>query len=183
MFALELVMWIFLRSKGVICHDRWVLSEGHENYFKKCCLVNSQPASLFLKVVPATFLLVCFVCLKDSPFETRKFLFLFHFESSVRSWDNQIMPFQIFEYHDVIKCLSMKHETWTYEVNTVSWWNLASLCNITKENFSLKNFMKNVAWKLVPDPIWIFKESSVKRNLRRPMCRFGQFLIVLLIHI
>ena len=36
--------------------------------------------------------------------------FLFHFESSFRSWDNQILNFQIFKYHDVIKYLSMKHE-------------------------------------------------------------------------
>ena len=37
--------------------------------------------------------------------------FLFHFESSFRSWDNQILTFQIFKCHDVIKCLSMKPET------------------------------------------------------------------------
>ena len=36
---------------------------------------------------------------------------LFHFESSFCSWDNQILTFQIFKCHDVIKCLSMKHET------------------------------------------------------------------------
>ena len=27
--------------------------------------------------------------------------------------------------------------------------------------------MKNVAWKLVPDPFLNFKESTVKRNMRR----------------
>ena len=37
--------------------------------------------------------------------------FLFHFESSFHSWDNQILTFQIFKCHDVIKCPSMKHET------------------------------------------------------------------------
>ena len=37
--------------------------------------------------------------------------FLFHFESSFRSWGNQILTFQIFKCHDVIKCLIMKHET------------------------------------------------------------------------
>ena len=36
--------------------------------------------------------------------------FLFHFESSFCSWDNQILDFQIFQFHDVIKCPSMKHE-------------------------------------------------------------------------
>ena len=64
-----------------------------------------------LKVVSATFLLVCFVCLKESTLKTRKNVFLFHFESSFHSWDNQILTFQIFKCHDVIKCLSMKHET------------------------------------------------------------------------
>ena len=36
--------------------------------------------------------------------------FLFHFESSFRSWDNQVSNFQIFRCYDVIKCLSIKHE-------------------------------------------------------------------------
>ena len=42
------VVWIFLRSLGVICYDRWVISEGHKNYLKDCCLMNSQPTFLFL---------------------------------------------------------------------------------------------------------------------------------------
>ena len=41
--------------------------------------------SVDLKVVPAKFLLVCFVCLKGSTFGTRKDGSLFHFESSFRS--------------------------------------------------------------------------------------------------
>ena len=42
-----------------------------------------------------------------------------------------------------------------------------------------KNSLKNVAWKLIPG----FKESSVKRNLRRSVYWFGQILIVLLMHV
>ena len=38
-------------------------------------------------------------------------MFLFHFKNSFRSGENQILEFQIFEFHDVIKCLSMKSET------------------------------------------------------------------------
>ena len=38
-----------------------------------------------LKVVSATFLLVCFLCLKESTRETRKNVFYFHFESSFHS--------------------------------------------------------------------------------------------------
>ena len=37
--------------------------------------------------------------------------FLFHFKGSFRSWDSQILTFQVFKCHDVIKCLSMKHKT------------------------------------------------------------------------
>ena len=49
-----------------------------------------------------------------------------------------------------------KHETQniyygiTWEVNTVSQLNLASVCNIII--LLSKKFMKNVTWKLVPDP-------------------------------
>ena len=32
-----------------------------------------------------------------------------------------------------------------------------------KINFSLKNYMKNVAWETSPRPFLIFEESSVKR--------------------
>ena len=41
----------------------------------------------FLKNVSATFLLVSFVYLKESTFEIRKNIFLFHFKSSFRSSD------------------------------------------------------------------------------------------------
>ena len=34
-----------------------------------------------------------------------------HFESSFCSLDNQILTFQVFKRHEVIKCLSMKQET------------------------------------------------------------------------
>ena len=44
------VVWIFLRSLGVICYDRWVLSEGHKNYFKDWCLMNSQSTFLFFNL-------------------------------------------------------------------------------------------------------------------------------------
>ena len=64
----------------------------------------------YLKVLSATFLRVCFLSLKESTFEKRENC-LFHFEILFRSCDNQILTFQIFKCHDVIKCLSMKHET------------------------------------------------------------------------
>ena len=42
------VVWLFLRSLGVICYERWVLGEGHKNYSKDWCLMQSQSTFLFL---------------------------------------------------------------------------------------------------------------------------------------
>ena len=35
---------------GVICYDRWVLSEDHKNNFTDLCLLNSQPTFLFFDI-------------------------------------------------------------------------------------------------------------------------------------
>ena len=70
---------------------------------------------MHLNAVSATFLLVCFVWLKESTCEARKNVFLFHVESSFRSRDNQILTFEVFKRHAVIKCLSIKHETYFTE--------------------------------------------------------------------
>ena len=48
---------------------------------------------------------------KKEHFRNKKKCFSFHFKSSFPSWDNQILTFQIFKCLDVIKYLSMKHET------------------------------------------------------------------------
>ena len=67
-------------------------SECEVPHFQSCFLM---PLSMkALKVVSATFLLVCFVCLKESTRETRK-CFLFHFESSFCSGDIQTLTFQM----------------------------------------------------------------------------------------
>ena len=62
----------------------------------------------YLKVVSATFLLVCFLYLNDSTCQITKKCFLFHLKSSYCSWENQILEFYIFKFCNVIKCLSMK---------------------------------------------------------------------------
>ena len=36
--------------------------------------------------------------------------FLFHLKSSIRAGDNQVLTFQVFICHDVMKCPDMKHE-------------------------------------------------------------------------
>ena len=33
-----------------ICYDGWVLREGHKNYFKDWCIMNSQPTFLFFNL-------------------------------------------------------------------------------------------------------------------------------------
>ena len=40
----------------------------------------------------------------------KEICFLFHFKSSFCSRENQVLEFQIFKFHDVIKCLSIKQE-------------------------------------------------------------------------
>ena len=83
----------------------WFLYNGNAS-------VNGKVDAL-LKVVSATFLLVCFFASKIEYLWNKQKCFLLHFESSF--WDNQILTFQIFKCHDVIKCLSMKHETYIIE--------------------------------------------------------------------
>ena len=83
--------------------------------------------------------------------EARK-SFSFHFKSSFRFWDNQILTFQIFKYHDAIKCPNMKHKT--HIIN-----NLRSKHSLGMkfgqfmlyyEMKFIKKITKNMAWKLVP---------------------------------
>ena len=61
-----------------------------------------------LKVVSATFLLVCFICVKKSTFETRKNVFYFTLKALVIL---EISDFDFLDSHDVIKCPSMKRKT------------------------------------------------------------------------
>ena len=42
-------VWVFLRSLGVI-YDRWVIGEGHKNYFKDGCLLNLLPQILWFYI-------------------------------------------------------------------------------------------------------------------------------------
>ena len=65
--------------------------------------------SSYFKGCATTFLLVCFVSLKESIVKQGQ-VFSFHFESSFRSWDNQILTFQISKCYDVIKYLDMNVE-------------------------------------------------------------------------
>ena len=57
-----------------------------------------------LKVVSATFLLICFFfkSQKECFCETKENVFLFHFKSSVCCLENQSLDFWIFNFHDVM---------------------------------------------------------------------------------
>ena len=61
------------------------------------------------RVVSATFLLVCFLSINESTFQTRKSV-LVHFKSSFHSRENQILKFYILKFIDVIKFRSIKQE-------------------------------------------------------------------------
>ena len=52
-------------------------------------------------LVPAAFLLVYFLSLKESTCETRRNFFLFQFKNSFCSWEN--LEFQIFKFYNGIK--------------------------------------------------------------------------------
>ena len=55
------------------------------------------------------FASLCFK-FKGEHLSNKEKYFLFHFKSSFRSWDNQILTFQIFRCYDVIKCPRTKHQ-------------------------------------------------------------------------
>ena len=109
--------------------------------------------------------------------------FLFLFESSFCSWDNQILNFQIFKCHHVIKCLSMKPG------GTPSLNNLGGKHSLVikfgqfmltyKIEFFIKKLYENCSLEISSRPLANFKESFVKLNLRRT--HFDSFVITYLI--
>ena len=81
------VVWIFLRSLGVICYDRWVLSEGQKNYFMDCCLMNSQPTFLFLTNLKWIMAILSKACKRDNLNQTTlQSLALWIFEAFFRNF-------------------------------------------------------------------------------------------------
>ena len=66
-----------------------------ENDFKGC-----------VKYIFASFFFKC----KREHLSSSEKCFLFHFKSSFRSRENQILEFCFFRFYDVIKCLSIEQE-------------------------------------------------------------------------
>ena len=66
--------------------------------------------------------------------------------------------FRILDIQISWRCQVPKHKTrnafyWiTWELNTVCKWNLASLCNIIKEEILSENSTKTASWKVFPGP-------------------------------
>ena len=92
----------FLAPKNDHCHN-------NQSVIGPWYVTNNKKRLDSLKVVPATFLLACFVSLKGSTCGKGK-MFLFHFKSPFRSWDNQILNFQMLKYYDAIIYPSMKQQ-------------------------------------------------------------------------
>ena len=70
------------------------------------CMSKSRSIKIYLKFVSATFLLFCFLIV----LRNQEKCFLFHFKSSFPPQENQSLEFQMFKFHDVIKCQSIKKE-------------------------------------------------------------------------
>ena len=128
-------------------------------------LLNVYKKSNALKVVSATFLLVCFSSLKESTYETRKMFFislrkLFSFP---RKSNFRFLDYQILWRYQMPKHKTRNTFYWiTWEVNTVCLRNLASLCHIIKKKI-IKTFCKNCNLKTSSRPFFVCKEF--KQNL------------------
>ena len=111
-----------ISKKGEGCGDPSSTSEEkteEEGALSPCCQTSEivePPLKVLCLNPPAKKELKGYICClffmsKREHLWNKEKCFLLHFESSFRSWDNQILNFQIFKCHDIIKCLSMKHET------------------------------------------------------------------------
>ena len=97
---------IFGNDLVIICKNQVTLTLSKPAYIE----ISILEISKVLKVVSATFVLVCFLVLNRSTCQTRKNVSLFHFKNSFIFRENQILEFYIFKFHDINKCLSIKQE-------------------------------------------------------------------------
>ena len=63
-----------------------------------------------IKGCPLYIFASLFCMYKKEHLQNKEQCFLFHFESSSRSWGNQILTIRVVKCCDVIKCLSMKNK-------------------------------------------------------------------------
>ena len=152
------------------------------------CIINvnmTKSKTRSLKVVSATFLLVCFVCPKESYCKTRKNAF---YLTSKALLVLEIIKFQHFRYSDIMT--SSNAQAWnTKQILN----NLGSKRSLVmkfgqfmqyyKIFFLIKKLYKKCGLETSSRPFLIFTESSVKNILWRSVCWFGQILIDLLLQI
>ena len=153
---------IYFEGYNVICFNSkveytfeymfWMVN----NLFMKLGQLIDIVMENLLKVVSATFFLVCFLSLKESFCETRKKKI--YFTSKALFVLEKMLKFtsldiQILRRHQIPKHKTKNIFYWiTWEVNTVCRWSFVKLCHITKEKALLKNSTKTATWKLVPGP-------------------------------
>ena len=133
----------------------------------------------------ATFSLVCFVCLQESTYETRKNAFYF---TSKALFILEIIKFQHFRYSNIMT--SSNAQAWNTKHILLN--NLGSKCSLVMKFGQFmqyykiilsKRFYRKCGMEISSWPFLVFKESSVKKVLWRSACWFGQILIDLVLHI
>ena len=108
--------WTILWCKNiqvckVLVHVSFATSQTElDIWYKKLYIQVVSQVAKRLKIFVHNIFASLFCMSKKEHLWNEKKCDLFHFESSFRSWNNQILTFQIFKCHDVINCLSMKHE-------------------------------------------------------------------------
>ena len=102
--------------------------------------------------------------------------FLYHFESFFRYWNNQILTFQTFKCHACILLNNLGSKRSLGKKFSQFMWYYAL-------NFFIKKFYEKCGLETSSRPFLIFKESSVKRILRKSACWLGQISIALLLHV
>ena len=102
--------------------------------------------------------------------------FLFHFKSSFRSWENHILISQIFKFHDVIKCLSMKQEM-HLQNNLRSKYSMlmkiGQFMSYYKRKKIIKKFYKNCDAKTSFSPIFVCKELKSSSHFPKKIALFA----------
>ena len=138
-----------------------------------------------LKVVSVTFLLVFFMSKREHFWNKEN---VFYFTLKIL-FVLEIIRFLFFRYSNVMtssnaKAVNTKHILLNYLGSKHSLLlKFGQFMYYYKRKFFIKKLYKKYCQQTSSRPFLIFKESSVKRNLRRSMCWFGQYLKILLIHI
>ena len=92
-------MWAALTTRKKLYFVSISMSVLSSYHFTSTDAASARDSSLHLKVMSATFLLVCFVCLKESTCETRKNVFYF---TSKALLVLEIINFRHFRYSNIM---------------------------------------------------------------------------------